>query len=273
VNLGSSRINNSLLNNVVELTQPLFPTATRRRLRYHDSVTITSNSGIPASYLLRANDLYDPDYTSTGHQPMGFDQMMVFFNHFVVLKAKLTCTFTTKSATYAKVWLRLDGNSASITDRDVLMEAGGYIVEELSYTGTHGSSKTLELSVDVAKYFSQHPSAITANALLTGDAATSPLDIIFLHMVVMDNINASSCPVVADFIIDYEAVFLEPRVPSLSRSLELAEFNNRRLANKRMDSDTKEPSDICSALCQCCSRLCKCDTNKGHLAHLKQGQY
>ena len=54
---------------------------------------MTSTAGAMQTKIVRANDIFDPDYTGTGHQPMGFDQWAVLYNHFVVLGSKVTCRF------------------------------------------------------------------------------------------------------------------------------------------------------------------------------------
>lgn len=41
-------------------------------------------------HVFRANSLYDPDKTGGGHQPYGFDQLCLMFNHFVVVGAQIT---------------------------------------------------------------------------------------------------------------------------------------------------------------------------------------
>jgi len=67
------------------------PKTRRAILRYTEHVTsMTSTTGTLASYVFRANGLYDPNYTSTGHQPMGFDQWAALYNHYVVLGSKMT---------------------------------------------------------------------------------------------------------------------------------------------------------------------------------------
>jgi hypothetical protein len=53
----------------------VFPRNWRRVLRYVDAVTLTSTSGGQAYYQFRANSLFDPDLSGTGHQPRGFDQL------------------------------------------------------------------------------------------------------------------------------------------------------------------------------------------------------
>jgi len=67
------------------------PKTRRAILRYTEHVTsITSTLGALGSYVFRANGCYDPNYSSTGHQPMGWDQWSALYNHYVVLGAKMT---------------------------------------------------------------------------------------------------------------------------------------------------------------------------------------
>ena len=58
-------------------------------LRYFESITIDAAGGAAASHLFRANSLYDPNFTSTGHQPLGFDQWMSLYSKGVVLNSKI----------------------------------------------------------------------------------------------------------------------------------------------------------------------------------------
>jgi hypothetical protein len=53
----------------------VFPRNWRRVLRYVDAVTLTSTSGGQAYYQFRANSLFDPDLSGSGHQPRGYDQL------------------------------------------------------------------------------------------------------------------------------------------------------------------------------------------------------
>lgn len=68
------------------------PTTWTTTHRYCSVVTINPGQGVPGQYIFVANSLYDPDSTGAGHQPMGFDQMMAFYNHFEVIGAKIKFT-------------------------------------------------------------------------------------------------------------------------------------------------------------------------------------
>lgn len=67
-------------------------TATRR-LKYCTTIDYETNVS-PYVHTFRATDLYDPDYTGTGHQPLGFDQMMLMYRKFLVLKSKISVIAT-----------------------------------------------------------------------------------------------------------------------------------------------------------------------------------
>lgn len=64
------------------------------RLRYCDIVALDPTAGGIAARVFRANSLFDPDFTGTGHQPLGFDQLMVYYNHFHVIGSKIKVDYT-----------------------------------------------------------------------------------------------------------------------------------------------------------------------------------
>lgn len=63
------------------------------KLRYVDRFTINPALGTFALHNFRANSIYDPDVTSTGHQPMGYDQWANFYDHYVVIGSQIKVTF------------------------------------------------------------------------------------------------------------------------------------------------------------------------------------
>lgn len=72
-----------------------FPEKINTTLRYVDNVAIDTAlaSGQLNKYLFSANGIYDPDISSTGHQPLGFDNWMAIYNHFTVNSATIKATF------------------------------------------------------------------------------------------------------------------------------------------------------------------------------------
>lgn len=75
------------------------PTPRRAILRYCDQHTLTSSSGLLGTWVYRANSVYDPNYTGTGHQPMGFDQWSILYNHYTVVGAKITVQMMVDNST------------------------------------------------------------------------------------------------------------------------------------------------------------------------------
>lgn len=71
-----------------------FPAKAYYTLRYSDQITLNPGAGANASYLFRANSIFDPDYSSVGHQPYGHDNLQQIYRHYVVDKAVMTLTPT-----------------------------------------------------------------------------------------------------------------------------------------------------------------------------------
>jgi len=66
------------------------PSRKRVELVYGETFTRTTAGAVntaPTAYTFRLGSLFDPDYTSAGHQPYGFDQWAAFFNKYIVHEA------------------------------------------------------------------------------------------------------------------------------------------------------------------------------------------
>jgi len=190
---------------------PLFPPTISKRLRYSTTFAgATASGAITSTQIFRANDLFDPDFTGTGHQPMGFDQMMTWYNHFVVTWAKITLVVKNTTGSAPTICLRVDGDSTPITVIDRVVEIGGCVTEDLEVKGSYGANKKLSLVADICKLQGVKRGAITSDPSLQGNAAASPAEVTYFHITMWDTSGTTgSCEV--DVILEQVATFLEPR--------------------------------------------------------------
>lgn len=84
------------------------------KLPYADFFTINCGLATTEQYTYRMNSIYDPDYTSTGHQPMGFDQWKAFYEKYIVLGFKITLWVQSLGQVYGTVSLHPDNDPAFI---------------------------------------------------------------------------------------------------------------------------------------------------------------
>lgn len=69
------------------------PAALNTKLAYGDVITLVPTSGSVGQYIFRANSIFDPDFTGTGHQPRLHDQFSPLYNSYRVLGIKWRCSF------------------------------------------------------------------------------------------------------------------------------------------------------------------------------------
>lgn len=60
------------------------------KMRYSEEISVNPTIGGVTAYVFRANSLYDPNLTGTGHQPSPYDQMKLFYKKFKVIGSKIT---------------------------------------------------------------------------------------------------------------------------------------------------------------------------------------
>lgn len=197
---------------VFEPWMPIFPASITKRLRYSTTFALSSTSGaITSTQVFRANDLFDPDFTGTGHQPMGFDQLMVWYNHFCVRTARIVLVAKCTSGSSPTVCLRVDADSTPLTVIDRIVELGGCVTECLEVKGAYGANKRLSMSLDIAKLQGISKSAMTADANLRGTAASSPAEVSYFHITLWDTVGLTTGSCEVDVILEQTATFFEPR--------------------------------------------------------------
>lgn len=187
---------------------PLMRTA---KLRYNTQQQISSTSGIMQHYTMRANSLFDPDFSGIGHQPMGFDQWSNLYNHYVVVGARMTVRFMNASGSasanppyYGGVLLTDQSSfpysnaSAVIESRKGISRMGAWLFP-LQLTQNFSAKGFYNLT-DTKDNFDRIGAAVTTN----------PAEEAFFQ-VWLQPVGSQTIGLTADITIEYICKFSEPK--------------------------------------------------------------
>jgi len=203
----------------LQFSTPIFPITTRRKTMYHDSVTITSTAGAVGRYFFSANGLFDPNITGTGHQPLGFDQLMLLYEQCTCVFSKISVVFINNATGfYTRCAVSLCPDTTALSDKDEIMENGLIKTLILSPISVAGSCKTISLDCSMTSYFGRKRSVrelLDDNALYTTVAA-NPTEQVYFCLNVWDPTAANTATVAAEVIIEYDAIYWEPRKLAVS---------------------------------------------------------
>ncbi len=196
--------------------RPLFTTPSRRlKLFYYDyGHEFTSTAASVARYRYRVNGMFDPDQTGTGHQPMGFDEAMKYYDQFTVLKSKITVRYVAEDAdTPMVVGVKLNDDTTNETNTTDIIENG--LNRTAICVGTGGGQHQvceLTLACDVARYFGRPEGRnIIDDPNLLGTAAADPVEQAYYQLFAYAAVNTTTVTCGFDVLIEYDAVFWEPR--------------------------------------------------------------
>lgn len=200
---------------------PLFGSRSKMvMLPYFDSAQVSTGTITAGSYLFSANGLYDPNITGTGAQPGGFDQMMLFFEHYTVFRTEVVCVYRNQSTTLpVTVVLALRASNSATSDIATVMESGNCISTKLQIAPNEGSIKELRMSVDIARHTGVPD--LLEDPEVRGDLAANPIEQQYIHVQAFNTETAGSVNVWFEIRINYYAIFTETRIitPSLGRKL------------------------------------------------------
>lgn len=185
----------------------------KRTLRYY-SKGLSLNpgaAGVLATYVISANGLYDPDITGVGHQPMGFDQLMAFYNHYTVIGSRLKATFLNNDATNDCIVGVYTASDSSLTTVAIgtLIEQGDITYTYCNNATIGGNNSTIIRSVGIGKYMGR--SNILSEDDFRGDVSNNPAEQVYFHCVAAPTGTADMSALTLNIEIEYITIFTEPR--------------------------------------------------------------
>lgn len=187
------------------------------KTRYYDLISIDPSSyQTPTAYVFSLTSLYDPDVTGTGHQPIGFDQLMPLYSRYTVVGAKATVTWNNSSGTQSMCCVaKIQGSTAASGSASQLIENGGCDYVTCSTSDSGRSSRTTVTKFSSNQFFGRD---VRDDRDFQGTETTSPVDNAYLVLMVQpqDFAVANPDPVDCTVLIEYTAILTEPKL--LARS-------------------------------------------------------
>lgn len=186
-----------------------FPKQMTMTHKYVDVIAVACASGVPQPYVFRCNGMFDPNVTSTGHQPMFFDQMAALYDHYTVIGSKITVRFTPLTSgnqavpSYAGIFINDDATVTSGT-LTTLLENSLVKSKLMSYGSTKPTILTHKWGVK--KYF---PGSTMANSELRGTATSDPTEQSTYTIFLCSLDTTTSVTLYAEVEISYIAVWNE----------------------------------------------------------------
>jgi len=190
-----------------------FPNQVVTKMRYHSNQLLTSTSGTIGKYLFSCNNIYDPDVSGTGHQPLYYDTFETIYDHYAVVSSTITVTFVNNQAWPAVTGVVLDDDGTTSTNVDTLCEQNNGSHKFLpSLTGSL-SAHTFTYHFDCWKVLGIDPYTSEAYKATFG-AAPSEITNYLCWSIPYDGVSTGSVPI--DVTIDYIVVCSELKTPTSS---------------------------------------------------------
>lgn len=200
----------SYRRNQTYLMKGIIAKSTIAKLKYATQVSITPAAGGIDYHKFRCNDLYDPDFTSTGHQPFGFDQLMSQYNHFTVIGSKIHCKFSGGTNPYVAALSTHAGNTWAASNATELKEIQRCNYRFVAQTaGERPQNIVLKRKFSAKKFFDKK--GIVGDSLYRGTSTSSPSEQAYYYVAVGANDGSTTIgTIIVDVMITFIGVFTEP---------------------------------------------------------------
>lgn len=172
-----------------------FPMRLRNTMRYAETINIGVTTGY-GKWTFSANGLYDPNISGVGHQPLYFDQLMAIYNHYNVVKSKITIA-AMHNAVSVLLTCGVDDDTTTHAP-DVAIEEGG--AKYAVYGITSGT-----ISPSITRYWNQAVTfgqGASMGAQLIGDSSNNPTEQSYFNIGVFDPLG-STTNVYVQVVLEY----------------------------------------------------------------------
>lgn len=183
-----------------------FPKTMTMTHKYHEQITVVGASGGLTYFTFSCNGMFDPNITTTGHQPMYFDQCAAVYDHYTVIGSKIrikVIPFNSVQPAFRCV-LYTDDNATSFSSISGIAEqtSGKIIIVPAAANNPY----VFNSKFSTKKAF---PGSILANTDLYGTAAANPLEQEYYTFALQACDTTSSVSCYLDYEIEYIAVWKE----------------------------------------------------------------
>jgi len=200
-----------------QLLRAVFPVRLHRTLRYADCVAMTSTSGSVALQQWAVNSLFDPDFTNTGHQPRGFDQLCSATGPYIkyrVLRSRVKITIIPDS-NFSVV------GAAGFSDLSTIpTNPGGSVVNNCTgnselpgwkalAVGVHTVPMVFSFESPISVIESVQESAVLSEDNYSANYNASPADVAYFSVQIMQ-IDGSTATTQCLIELEFDAQFEEP---------------------------------------------------------------
>lgn len=135
-----------------------FPNKLRCKLKYFETPNITSTSGGLTKQVWGANDIFDPNNTGGGHQPLYHDTFAAIYDHYAVISSKIIITLANRSTTdSAVVSLTNEDDASGSSTTTTLVEQGNAMSKVITPLGGSKSEVTLTRTFSAKKILTIDP--------------------------------------------------------------------------------------------------------------------
>ncbi len=222
----------------VSALKSTYPERVRVRLGYFTTGALTSSTA--GDQVFNANSLFDPDWTSAGHQPIGYDNWQGMYNRYLVHKCHYDVVFTQVSSTSVTVCgvVALNGVQAALS----AITASNAIEFTDTKWGILSLSPTCQRfrfrgSLDIASIVGATKERYLDDDRYQALVSASPSEIVGLHLFGFDFTVATNINLAYAVKLEYDAEFYDRIVPTQSLTSDIDKVNKQHSGKEDRKDD------------------------------------
>lgn len=152
------------------------------KMKYHETSSLTSSAGVPASYIFRTS-LNDPNLTASGHYPMGRNQWSAFYNQYRIygIGYKVTA-YNTSAADVANFTVIQKPNATAVVSIDQQWETQYAKTKQCGLFGSGTSSKIISGYMSTAKICGITKQRLSNDDIFSALFTANPVSMAYLHI-------------------------------------------------------------------------------------------